>query len=323
MPTGMFNTQNTIGIREDLSDVITNISPTDTPFYSSCGRGTCSNTFTEWQTITLATAATAGANAAVEGASATVASGTTTTRMGNRTQIFEKTLAVTETQLKVSTAGRASEWAFQMDIKMKELARDIESALLTSSAAAAGDVSADSARQLEGLGLNANQNATAGWLSSNVTTLLTTASDTGTRKNLTETTFNDFLQTIWTAGGNPNVVMVGPYNKRVISNFSANATRYTSTDQKGPRLDNRVDVYQSDFGEVQLKTNRYITGSTLCALEMQYWEVAYLNALHMEKLAKLGHSERGFLTCELTLKAYAPTSSGKMIGLATAAGATT
>lgn len=320
MPTAMFNTQNTIGIREDLSNVLTNISPTETPFFSSLKKAPISGTYSEWQTMTLADAAV---NAAVEGASAVMASGNTTTRMGNRTQIFQSTVMVSNTTMSVNLAGRANEWALQMDAKSKQIARDIEYALITSSAQAAGDVSGDTARSLEGLGLNSNQNATAGFASSNVTTLLTTASDTNTRKNLTETYFNDMLQTIWTAGGKPDVIYVGAYNKRVISAFSANQTRFKSVDMGQITLRNTVDVYESDFGIVKLVANRYVNGTTLCAIETNYWAVGELRPATMTRLAKDGDRERAQLVTELTLLAYAPTSSGKIIGIASAAGATT
>lgn len=320
MPTGLFNTQNTVGIREDLTNVLTNISPLETPFFSSIGRTKATNTLHEWQTITLAAAA---ANANVEGASATPASGNTTTRVGNRTQIFTKPVKVSGTQLNVDEAGRANEWAFQLDLKAKELARDIEYQLVGSTAAAAGDVSGDTARQLEGLGFNAATNATAGWLSSNVETLLTTASDTGTRKNMSETNFNNLLQTCWTAGGKPDAIHTAAYLKRVISSFSANATRYSTVQFSDGMLKAPVSVYESDFGIVRIYLNRYIAVTALAAIETQYWAVAELRPTTFTKLAATGDAEFGQYVSELTLAAYAYTSSGKLIGAASAAGATT
>lgn len=320
MPTATFNTQNVIGIREDLSDVISSISPTETPFISSIPRSSASNTLHEWQTVSLAAAA---ANASVEGASATPASGNTTVRIGNRTQIFQKAIRVTNTQMSVSTAGRASEWAFQIDLKLKELARDIEFACINSTAQAAGDVSADTARQLEGWGMASLGNATAGFLSANVETLLTTASDTGTRKNLTETAFNNLLQTIWNSGGNPDTIYANGYLKRVISSFSANATRYASVDNGDPILHAAVDVYQSDFGLVRIKLSRYVEPTNIAAISSQYWGLAELRPLTFSKLAKDGDRELGQAVVELTLVDYAPAASGKLIGAASASGATT
>jgi len=320
MPTGIFNSQNTVGIREDLSDVLTNISPTETPFFSMTPRTQARGTLHEWQTVTLADAAD---NAAVEGASAVAASGNATTRVSNRTQIFSKTLRVSGTEMALNLAGRSDEWSFQMDLKAKEIARDIEWAFVNSTAAAAGDVSGDSARRLEGWGMADATNATAGFLSSNVETLLTTASDTDTRKNMSETNFNNLLQTIWTAGGNPDVVFAGGYLKRVISNFSANATRYASVDFGNKTLNSAVDVYQSDFGQVKIMLHRNVAPTNLAAISSQYWAVGELRGLQFNRLAKDGDRELGEFVTELTLCDYAPAASGKLIGAASASGATT
>ena len=313
MPTAIFNTDNVIGNREDLSDVITNISPTETPFLSSIRRVPASGILHEWQTVTLADAA---ANAIAEGASAAPASGNATTRIGNRCQIFEKTLRVSNTQMAVSSAGRNNEWAFQMDLKAKELVRDIESQLVGSSAAAAGDTSADTARQLEGWGMNSIANATAGFLSS-------TASDVNTRKNLTETVFNNLLQTIWNSGGNPDTVYVGGYNKRVISNFSANATRQSSVDFGDKKLNASVQVYESDFGIIKIRLSRYVAVTNVAMIETQYFALAQLRPISFARLARDGDRELGHFIAEATLAAYAPASSGKIIGSASAEGATT
>lgn len=323
MPTGLFGTDNIIGNREDLSDVLTNITPTETPFFSSIGRTSASAVYHEWQTDTLADAASAGANAAAEGASAAPASGGATTRIGNRCQIFTKEMKVSRTQLAVSTAGRPNEWAYQMNKKAKELARDIENQLVLSTALAAGDTSADSGRQLEGWGFSDQTNATAGFLSANVETLLTTASDTGTRKNLDESNFNDMLQTIWNAGGNPDSIYVGGYNKRVISSFSANATRTASVDFGDTRLNAAVDVYESDFGRVKIIASRFVPGTCLAAIETERWAIAELTPLSFSQMAKTGDNELGQYVTELTLACYAPAANGKMIGLASASGATT
>jgi hypothetical protein len=328
MPTAILaagtGSQQVTGIREDLTDILTNISPTETPFLSSIGRTNASNVLHEWQTIALETVASAGGNAIAEGASATPASGNVATRVQNYTQIFTKTVRVSNTVLNVNTAGRANEWELQMDIKAKSLARDIEAMLMQSSAFSAGDVSADTGRMLEGLGVGCS----VGFLSGNIESLLTAASDTATRKNLSETTFNNMLQTIWTAGGNPDTVHAGGYLRRVISSFSANATRYSSVDFGDTILNASVSVYQSDFGQVKIVTNRYCTlagghGAPLAAIETQYFKLAELRPLTFSKLAKDGDRELGQFVIEATLAAYAPTSSGQLYGAASAAGATT
>lgn len=326
MPTAILAagtaSQQVTGIREDLTDILTNISPTETPFLSSIGRTTANGILHEWQTITLEAAVSS--NAAVEGASCTPVSGNVGTRVQNYTQIFTKNVRLSNTLLGVRTAGRSNEWELQMDIKAKSLARDMEFSLCAQSAIAAGDVSGDAAKILEGLGVVASA---GGFLSGNVESLLTTAADIATRKNLSETDFNDLLQTVWTAGGNPDTIHCGGYLRRVISGFSANATRMSSVDFGDMILNASVSVYQSDFGQVRIVTNRYCgvgtIGATLAAIETQYFKLAELRGLTFTKLAKDGDRELGQFIIEATLAAYAPTSSGKLIGAASAVGATT
>jgi hypothetical protein len=330
MPTALFDTQHTIGIREDLTDIITNVSPTETPFFSSIGRTSARNTLHEWQTVSLTTAATAGGNAAAEGASAAPASGQVTTRLGNYTQIFTKQLRVTNTVLNINEAGRANEWAFQMELKSKEIARDIESQLIKSSAQTAGDVSAETGRQLEGLGLGiANASMICalqgGYLSANV--VFSSGGDgTGSSAsyvNLSETKFNNCLEDIWTDGGNPDMVLCNGYQKRVISSFSANSTRYSTVDFGDKSLNASVDVYMSDFGQVKIVLDRYVDSHVLGIVETQFFAIAELRPLTFTRLAKDGDRELGQFVTELTLAAYAPTVGGKIIQLPSASGATT
>lgn len=321
MPTALNDTDHIIGMREDLTDVITMISPTETPFLSSIGRTRAAQVNHEWQTFDLAAAASSGANAVAEGASAVAASGSVTTRLGNRTQIFEKTIRVSNTMLSVNLAGRQSEWTFQMNAKAKELARDMENQLIQSSAQAAGDVSAETARQLEGLGLGgaADATATGGYTSANREELAANATD---RANMTETNFNNLLQTIWAAGGMPDTVLCNGYLKRVISNFSANATRYSSVDFGNKQLNAAVDVYQSDFGQIQIKLDRYVAVTKLGIIQTEYFKLAELRPVEFSRLAKTGDRELGQFVTEVTLAAYAPSSSGRLQGAASASGAT-
>ena len=321
MPTALFAVPTTIGLHEDLSDIITNISPLETPFISSIGRTQATGTLHEWQTITLAAAA---ANAAVEGASAAPASGQVTTRVQNRTQIFTKTVRVSNTLLAVQTAGRSNEWVFQMDLKAKELARDIERACIVQSAWVSADPSAETAQQMEGLCRDTPTaaSANAGWASGCTVATVSAGSAWAGHASLTEIFFNDLLQTIWGNGGSPDTVHVAGYNRRVISTFSANATRMSSVDFGDTILNASVSVYQSDYGQVKVVLNRYVPIHAMFAIESQYFKLAELRPLTFTKIAKDGDRELGQYVCELTLAALAPLSSGQMITMASATGAT-
>jgi hypothetical protein len=338
MTTGYLSTDKTIGNREDLTDILTNISPTRTPFISSIGRATASGVYHEWQTDSLQAAAT---NAIGEGASAAPASGAVTTRIGNRCQIMEKIVTVTRTNNRVSKAGRGSEWAYQMEKKMKELARDLEYNCVYNSAQASGEVTAASPRYMEGLGLgnptgtglSALSSQYAGWLSANVIVGsagagLACASAGGYsaasgRVNLTETMLNNLLQEIWSDGGDPTLVLVGGYNKRVISSFTGNGTRFnTVTNADGKTLSSNVRIYESDFGSINIQESHFIEGSRLGAVDPSYFAIAELEPLFFEELAKTGDRMLGHYIMEATLEARAPESGGAIYCLATAAGAT-
>lgn len=333
MPTGYFDTDSAIGNREDLTDILTNISPTKTPFISNISRTSASGVLHEWQTDVLAAAASAGGNAIAEGASAAPASGSPTTRIGNRTQIFEKIVAVTRTQNRVNHAGRGSEWAYQMEKAMKEMARDVERQAVESSAVAAGDVSANTARQMEGLGAGGYADAVsasanvAGFLSGNA--FYGTAASGGAglaatgRTNLTETLFNNLLQLIWEDGGDPSLIIMGGYNKRVMSAFTGNGTRFnTVANANGKTLSANVRIYESDFGGMMFQESRFINASKLVAIDPQYYALAELEPLFFEELAKTGDRMLGHYIYECTLEARAPESGGILMALASATGGT-
>ena len=146
-PTNTFDTYDSIGEREDLSDVIYNISPTDTPFLSSAAKVKASAVLHEWQTDSLAAASTS--NAVIEGDEATLDAVTATTRLSNSCQIMDKTVVITGTQEVVDKAGRASELAYQIAKKSKELKRDLEAQLTTNNAEVTG--SATAAREMGSL----------------------------------------------------------------------------------------------------------------------------------------------------------------------------
>jgi len=111
MGINLYTTDKTIGNREDLTDILTNISPTETPFISSIGRVSARSVLHEWQTDTLSDVAT---NSQDEGFSATNASAGVTTRLGNRTQIFSRVVMVSIIELAINTDGRVNEYSYHI-----------------------------------------------------------------------------------------------------------------------------------------------------------------------------------------------------------------
>lgn len=299
LPTNTYQTYQSVGNREDLIDVIENISPIDTFVTSNTGSGRATATFHEWQTDALTTA---GANKAVEGTDAVAVAITPTVRIGNYTQILTKTYQISKTEDAIDKAGRGTEQGYQDAKHMKELARDLEYALLINASSAVGD--SGTARQLKGI---------LGYITTNNTT------GTGTGDEvLTEDMLNDNLSDVWEQGGFPSALLVGSFQKRKISNFSTN-TRNVAASAK--ELTRSVDVYQSDYGTVTVNLHHQLNTTapdTLVTLgEMRLWNKAWLRPVSKEQLAKTGDSRKFQIVAELTLESLQEKGSGKITQLTT------
>ena len=313
-PTNTFDTYDAIGIREDLQDVIYSISPTETPFMSSAAREQVKNTFHEWQTDALAAAVTN--NAVIEGDDATLDAASATSRIGNYTQIMDKTVVITGTQESVDKAGRASELAYQIAKKSKELKRDIESTLLTNQARAAGN--STTARTFGSIGAWIATNDNFAGDGSSPTGSPVNGADArndGTQRALTEDMLKDVIKNVWNAGGNPSVVMVGPFNKQKISGFTGGSTRFDASEDK--TLYTSIDVYSSDFGDLEVVPNRFSRDRDALVLDMDYWSVGFLRDFTMHELAKTGDAEKRQLLVELTLISRNEAASGGVFDLTT------
>ena len=313
--TGGQQTYSSVGNREDLSDMIFDISPTETPFASAAPRVKAKAVFHEWQTDALAAAA---ANRNIEGDDSTASSVVPTVRLGNYCQIFKKTIAVSATQEVVDKAGRDSEIAYQLMKRGKELKRDIEFALTRNQASSAG-----------GTGTARSLASTESWIASNKTSKGTGTAQTtpgfssGTVASPTDSTaassFNvtdlkNMLSEAWSDGGDPQIVLVGPTAKQKISGFTGIATLYreTSATAKGTRIIGAADIFVHDFGEVRIVPSRFCRDQTVQILDMDYWAVAMLRPITKEKLAKTGDAEKWHLVTELTLESRNELASAKI-----------
>jgi len=293
MADTLFTTYAAAGLREDLIDLITNISPTETPMLTRFSKVKANARYHEWQTDSLATAAV---NKVVEGADTDSPALTATTRTGNYTQISEKVWRVTDTMEAVDKAGRSSEFAYQMAKKMKELARDMEVTLISGTGNSGG---ASTARELKGV---------LSWIS----TTNTTGTGTGSEA-LTETMYNDNLQAIYNQGGRPNVTYTGGSQKRKISSFTASNTRFINADEKA--LVASVDVYDSDFGRMQIILDRHMPSDTIVNLQEDLWRVAFLRPVKYKELPDLGGGPKGKVDAEYTLESLNEAGSGKITQL--------
>lgn len=316
LPTNTTATYESIGNREDLEDVIYNVDPSDTPFLSMCARGKAKAVFHEWQTDALASPDTD--NAVLEGGDAVTNAFTPTVRMGNYCQIMDKTIRVTGTQEAIDKAGRASEMDYQKIKRGKELKRDMESILLSNQARNGGsDVLA---RRLGSVlsyiytndSFGGGSGASPTGTGSNSGT--TTRTD-GTQRAFTESLLKTNLQAIWDSGGDPDVIMLGGFNKQVMSSFVGRGT--PTEDAKSKKIVATVDVYESDFGTVKVTANRFMRTRDCLILQKDMWGLDFLRNMKTTPLAKTGDSDQVQVLVEFTLVSKNEKASGGVFDLLT------
>lgn len=291
--------------KEDLSDMVYMISPTETPLLSGAGRTKAANTLHEWTTDVLATAAN---NAQIEGDDTLTAAGVVNpgTRVNNRTQISRKVVRLSGTQQAMNSAGNLYTMGKQMAKASSELKRDMEVALTQNTTAVVGV--AGTARQTRGLeGWVATNNSLGG---SGVAPnpIGNTAPTDGTQRALTEALIKTTLNAIWTSGGNPDTMMVGGTQKQLFSSFTGGGTQMGNLDDK--KLISAIDVYVSDFGTLKIVPNRFQRARTAFILEMDKWKVAYFRPFQTEDLAKTGDSDAKHILCEYALESCNEAASG-------------
>ena len=285
-----------IGNREDLTNIIATITRHETPIFSALEKVPARATLHEWQIDTLSTG---NSNAQIEGADFSFSIPGVRTRVTNNTQIFTKSLEVSRTQRSVSTAGLDDEYAYQMEKRMKEIATDIEKALITGTG---NSGASGTSRELKGI-------------LAFITTNVETGTGTGTEA-LTEDMYNDLLQSVWSSGGRPDFTYVNAFQKRQISSFSTSNTRYLEMSSEKELL-NTVAVYESDFGRQRIELDSFMTTSVVLAVQRDMLRVAVLDGIQAVDVPSVGDSKRGALVGELTLEVRNEASSGQITGLST------
>jgi Family of unknown function (DUF5309) len=292
-----------VGAREDLTDVIYDISPTDTPIMSSIGKTKATSVYHEWQTDSLAAATTS--NALVEGASATEATISPTTRLGNYTQIVGKTVMVSGTLLASDLAGRKSEMAYQLAKASAEIKRDIETIITANQGQTAGS-SGSAARKMGSLlsYIKSNTNVSAGTTAGvDPTTIGVSTRTDGTTRTFTETILKDVIKQVFESGGTPSVLMVSPALKQTVSAFTGLAAqRYQVPTSGQATILAGADLYQSDFGVLQIVPNRFMRTRDALVLDPEYAALAYLRPFQTNDIAKVGDAEKKQILAELTLE---------------------
>jgi hypothetical protein len=297
MPT--FTAHTAIGQREDLTDIIYDISPTETPFMSSIGKTKATAVYHEWQTDSLAAATTA--NAAIEGADATSATLSPTVRLGNYTQIIQKTVQVSGTLDTVNKAGRKSEKAYQLAKASAELKRDLETILLANQGRSAG--TSTIARNLGSILSWIKTNSDVGSGGSDPATIGVSTRTDGTQRTFTEALLKTVVSEVFVSGGSPKILMVGALGKQKVSSFAGIAAqRYMAPGNTPTTIIGAADVYMSDFGTMSVVPNRFMRTRDALVLDPEYAALAYLRPFQTNDLAKTGDSENTQLLAEVTLE---------------------
>jgi hypothetical protein len=305
-----------VGLREDLSDAIYNIAPTDTPFTSMVQKGKkATNRKIEWQTDTLAS--DDGSIAVLEGADATDRTFTATVRLANHTQIMDRAIKITDSADEVTAAGRDTETGYQVMKRTKELKRHMENRLCGNWAS--DDGSALTARQCAGFAAWITTNdsrgqagATKGTQGGYSNGIVSAATD-GTSSSLrtfTETLFKGRVKACWDEGGEDSVVLMNSGLKQKLSGFSGVATKYNIVDKntKSNEIVGAVDLYASDFGVKKAVPSRFIGGRSggnnrdheVIGLDPKLWSIHNLQPFSVGPLARVGHANRKLLKVEFS-----------------------
>ena len=307
-PTNTFDSYDAKGIREDLSDVIYDISPEETPFYTACAKAKASNTLHEWQTDALRSS---GDNAHIEGDDTIAEARTSTTRLTNRTQIFKNAVVIPGTDVGLNKAGRAREMAYQVLRIAKEQKLDIEKAMFANQAKVAGD--ATTARRMAGVPawLTTNTNFQSGSSGADPTGDGSNArTDDGTPTAFSQTKFDAVMQAIWVAGGKPDSVYLSAFQMNVALGFTGNNNQRSNITAEAEKVIKHMSVYVTPWGTVEFKPTRENRGRDVFIMQDDMWAVGVLRATKNEELAKTGDNEKRQVVTELTLVCRNEKSSG-------------
>jgi hypothetical protein len=325
--TAATTTYSQIGIREDLSDMIYDISPTETPIFSALKKGKAMTARKmEWQKDSLAAAAV---NKAIEGDDPTYATAVATSRIFNYAQTFSKAIIVSDIANTVSTAGRKEEMAYQLAKRSKEIKRDMEFTIAGNYASLAGSTSSAGTMGTMEAWIETCDSRGSGGADGGVTAntgiveAATDASSTNQR-TFTEARLKAVIKLCWDAGGDPTIVNVGSFNKQQASAFAGIATKYQDLNPGGKSRDSAniailgaADVYVSDFGQHRISANRFSRARTALVLDREYWSLHYLEPFHTLNLARTGMADRRMLVATASLCCKNEAASGVVADLTT------
>lgn len=312
VPTNSLQTYQSTYNAEDVSDVIFNVSPLDTPVFSMIGKDKAEATFTEWPIESLTAVNTS--NASIEGDDATIDASTTPTRVGNYTQLMQKTLSITTTQDAIHKYGAREEFARQKVKKGKELKRDIETQLLANQARVVG--LAATAQKMRSMGSWLTTNVSRG--ASGASGSATAAATDGTQRAFSETLLKGVIVSCATnANELPNLLVAGPANRaNVSSQLSGNSTRFYEV--KDGTLNASISVYRSDYGPLKIVMDRFSRDRDMWLFNTDMLGVRTLEPMQYVDLARTGLTRKGQMWTNLTLVVKNEAAHGVLADLLTA-----
>jgi hypothetical protein len=311
-PTATHSTYDHIGRREDLGDIIWDVTPTDTPFLSAIPKAKA--TSTKHECLKRAIAAPSGSNAVIEGDDATTDAANANVRLFNYTQILDKVARVSGTQEAVNNAGMANTMAREMEDKMKEIKTDLEMSLLQNVAYVAGTDT--EARVMAGLQTyiitNISKDAGGTGATGDGSDIYT---DSGTTRALEESHFEAALALCWTNGGKPSLGVSNAFQKRKVASFSGSSSKTSDGDKR--KVVNNVEIYIDPLGtEIRMIPCRQCPTDVVYFVDPEYAALATLRNFFTKDLAKTGDSERKQIIVEATLEVRNEKGHGAIFDLA-------
>lgn len=302
-----FLSTSAVGNRQEIDDIVSRITPEDTPIYSMIGKEKTRSTSPEWETDTLRAPA---ANAQAEGDEYAFNAITPAVRLKNYTQILRQGWIVSNTQEAIDNVG-SNEKAAEKKIKSGiEVRKDVELAILTNSASVAGTTRVSGGLP-SWLTTNVSRGATGLNGGYSTGTGLTVAETPGTQRAFSKALMDTVMGMVYTSGGNVRTMVCSPYVKSVFVTFMSDATvapfRYTVTGSKNTII-GTADAYAGPYGEVNVLPNRVMATSAAVARRVFFIDPDLLawKALRPIQedpdLAKTGDAKKGMIIGEGTLK---------------------
>lgn len=286
-----FKTYDSVGAKEDVSDVISMLNKHETPFTSSLSNRTVSQKTYEWQEDEQEGGQD---NAQVEGFDAVEEDLTTTEMRSNTTQIFSRTIKLSGSVEATEHYGRKSELARQLVKKGKALKLDRERAC----------VGVDQASVL-GSSSVARRHASASKMIDASCVVDNTADAGVTPRPLQEETLRSAIRNNYNQGGRARRFMVAPYVAEQTAEFDGNASRTREvTGKSAKEIVHVVDVYTTALGTLSIETNREMKADFGLLWNPEDWKGVTLKGRgwFRETLAKTGDNTKIMLAGEYGLQ---------------------